>query len=281
MQKHKYFILILITLIVFDGFLWVRAFSAEGGLDSELYFFDVGQGDSALIITSSGARILIDGGKEGSGVLRELNKVLGKDKYIDLMVMSHGDFDHFGGFLDLLDSYDIGAFIGTGRSAVKDSYSALLSKLERKKIPYIVLMEGDSILFNEEIFFVLSPSLAEILSDSLNDTSLVMFFDGENFSALFTGDVSVATERRLVRDYNLQADILKVGHHGSKTSSDLSFLEELMPLASIISVGENNYGHPAVEVLDNLQSVSQIFRTDKEGSIKVSSELGNLVFEKF
>ncbi|MDP3881087.1 MAG: MBL fold metallo-hydrolase [bacterium] len=280
LKKHKFFILILVALFLLDGFLWIKIFTASDKFGSEIYFFDVGQGDSALVLTETGNRVLIDGGREGSGVLEELNKVLGKDRYIDLVVMTHGDFDHYGGFLDILDSYEVGAFVSSGRAEGKDSYHLVIDKLAQKDVKYISLAEGDSILFGREIFSILSPSSAEILSEDLNDTSLVMLFENDAFSVLFTGDAGAATEQRLAREYDLSADVLKVGHHGSKTSSDLGFLQELLPLASVISVGENSYGHPNEEVMANLLSVSQVFRTDEEGSIKVFSEEGNLLFEK-
>ena len=120
---------------------------------------------------------------------------------------------------------------------------------------------------------MLSPSQSNLLKRELNDTALVMLLKSSNLTALYTGDAGFNIENELMKKYDLNADILKVGHHGSKYASSMEFLNKVSPKISAIGVGKNSYGHPTKETLSRLADIgSQIFRTDKDGTIKVAVE---------
>lgn len=276
MRENRFFWILILVLICADLFVWVKIFSFGGG-EEEIYFLDIGQGDGSLIVLDSGEKILVDGGKFSGPVLSQLEKVLGQgDRYIDLLIMSHADEDHFGGLVRVLERYEIGAFIGNGRISETETYKKLRELLRKKKIAYLRISEGDRIRILDSSLTFLSPSIEELLSDELNDSSLVFIFENPSFRVLYTGDAQIVTEHRILEDYDLNVDVLAVGHHGSKTSSAEDFLAEALPNFSIISVGENNYGHPNEEVLERLERYSKVFRTDENGLMKLRARNGKL-----
>jgi competence protein ComEC len=238
---------------------------------------NVGQGDSQLLIFRDGMKLLIDGGP-GRAVLDELNSVLpAADRYIDLVLMTHPQLDHMEGLVSVLKSYDVGAFLGTGRKTELGAYGELIKIIKEKNIPYIFLEEGDSIRYGDILMDVLSPSPELIGSPELNDGSLVLMINDSGIKSLFTGDIGENIETKLVKQSNLDADILKVGHHGSRFSSSKKFLAEVTPAVSIIEVGKNRYGHPTRETLERLASVgSRVFRTDLQNTIRLSLKNGEI-----
>lgn len=270
MLNRNHIILFFIFLVIFDFFVWQSVFAEKQNENLELYFLDVGQGDGELVILPGGIKILIDGGPSGK-ILSEISPVLKPmDKYIDLVVMSHPQYDHFAGLIDVLKRYQIGAFIYSGRRGEIAAFSDLEKTLKDKNIPIIVLGERDKIKYQENIFNILSPSKEFLLSKELNDTTLVMELISDNFRALFTGDIGFNVENYLAEKYDVNTDVLKVGHHGSKYSSGNIFLKESSPKISIIEVGKNSYGHPTKDVLNKLANIdSQIFRTDQDGTVKL------------
>lgn len=266
---------------VFDAVLWHLVLSnASSGAYLELDFLNVGQGDSALIQIPSGRepiQILVDGGPDGS-VLRELGTVLRPDdRYIDLMLMTHPELDHFGGFPEVLDRYEIGAFLGTGRRREAGAYQEFAAVLGARRIPYVPIAEGDTIRIGSVELDVLGPSPAERLSGELNDSSIVFMLRDGSFRALYTGDIGGDVERRLARDYDLRAHVLKVPHHGSRFSSTEPFAGEVRPAIAVIGVGKNRYGHPTPDALERLENAgAQIFRTDEDGTVRVVLRSGKL-----
>lgn len=271
---------VFIALIAIDIAVWSVVFSfSKESAQTALYFLNIGQGDSQLIQLKTGEQILVDAGPSGSTLLKNLSQILPpQDRYIDILFMTHPQLDHFGGFIDVLKNYEVGAFIGNGRKADVAAYPELHALLERKKIPYIQLAEGDVVTIGDSQLIVLSPSQSELLSGELNDTSLVFMFASPEFKALYTADIGTNVEARLSKKYNLDADILKVGHHGSRFSSGESFLEAVSPEIAVIGVGKNTYGHPSKQTLDKLgKFTSQVYRTDKDGIIKIEVKDGSLV----
>jgi competence protein ComEC len=146
----------------------------------------------------------------------------------------------------------------------------------------MTLGEGDTIAIGAYVLAILSPGPRERVSTKTNDTSLVIMFVAPHLKALYTGDIGFEVEERLVRQYNLDADILKVPHHGSKYSSGEGFLAAVSPLFSVIGVGRNSYGHPTPAALSRISAVaSQIFRTDTEGVLKIPLTTESLtIFKK-
>lgn len=236
-----------------------------------LYFLNVGQGDSLFIELPGGVQVLIDGGPDGRKLLTELSHILPpQDRYIDLVIMTHPQLDHFGGFVGLLSAYRIGAFIGTQRKANIAAYAALSERLKENSIPYLQLLAGDRIRIGDAQLVVLSPSPTQVLDKELNDTSLVVQLQSKEIKALYTGDIGGTLEEKLAQRYDVRSDVFKVSHHGSRFSSNAAFLREVAPAIAVIGVGKNSYGHPTNAALQRLRDAgAQIFRTDEQGSIKI------------
>jgi len=275
MLNRNHLILFLIFLVVFDFLVWKSIILNKPNSDTELYFLDVGQGDSELVILPGGVKILIDAGPNNK-IVSELESVLrSTDRYIDLLVLSHPETDHFNGFIDVLKRYQVGAFIYNGRAGAAQSWKELAKIVEENKVPVFVLGQGDKIKNQDDFFEILLPNADFLRSKELNDTSLIMKLinnDEQNqIKILFTGDIGEKNEKYLINNFDIRADILKVGHHGSKYSSGDYFLKAVNPKISAIEVGKNSYGHPTKEVLERLASVgSQIFRTDQNSIIKLA-----------
>ncbi|MEK7555084.1 MAG: MBL fold metallo-hydrolase [Patescibacteria group bacterium] len=272
---------VILILTVFDILTWNILFRAiRKGAETELYFLNVGQGDSSLIVLPGSVQILVDGGPPNGQLLSELHDVLGReDHYIDLLIMTHPQLDHFGGFIALLDSVNVGAFITNGRAGDTGSYAVLRNKLAAKRIPYITLREGDYLRYGASKMKFLAPSPLELMNEELNDTCLVFQLFADGMSALYTGDIGSAVEKRLASK-NIKSSILKVSHHGSRFSSTAEFLRSVDPLIATIGVGKNRYGHPTPAAIGRLEDVgAKVFRTDRNGTIRISRK--NLEMEVF
>lgn len=275
-------IIVLIFLVIFDFFVWYLVLAGEPNKNLEVYFLDVGQGDSELAILPGGVKVLIDAGPDKS-VLNELNSILPPtDRYIDLVMISHPQADHFNGFIDVFKRYQIGAVVYNGRDGTAKSWQELKNIVEENKIPAIVLAEGDKINYLESKFNILLPNENFINSKELNDTVLAALLESQGAKVLFTGDIGKNIEDYLVDKFDLKIDVLKVAHHGSKYSSSKRFLLEISPKISVIEVGKNSYGHPTKTALNNLALAgSQIFRTDQDGTIKLEASDGKInIFKK-
>lgn len=266
----------VLDIIVF----WQITGSAAAEDKLSLYFLPVGQGDSELAILPSGVKILIDGGPADSLVLGNLDKILSpRDRYIDLVALSHAQLDHFGGLIEILKRYRVGAFLWNGIPGETKAAENLMQVIKERNVPLVVLAAGDRVKNGESEVNVLWPYPArEGAKINLNESALVLALESKNERALFTGDIGEKTERRIITDMTDKTDridILKVGHHGSKFSSSANFLEATQPKVAVIEVGKNSYGHPTQDVLNRLAEIgARIFRTDKDGLIKLES-VGN------
>lgn len=236
--------------------------------DASVTFLDVGQGDSSVIILPFGKTILIDtGGLYLSGYNISKNKTvpylnsLGISK-IDLLILTHGDYDHIGDTINLLNEIKVYEVLFNNDS-FNDTENKIIKVLDKKNVRY----SKNSEYFRKiKYLYFLNTKMY----DNENDNSTVVYFTYENFSFLFTGDASKKREEDIMENYNIKdVSFLKVGHHGSKTSTGSRFIKKINPKYSIISVGENNrYGHPNKNTLKNLKDTT-IFRTDLNGSIKI------------
>ena len=268
-NRFKYFILLF--LIVFIDFMIPY-------LDSSLYvyYLDVGQGDSSLIITphlkeviliDTGGKLSFDTKLEGDksyvseGTL-SLLRSLGINK-IDYLILTHGDYDHMGDAIYLVNNIKINKVI-FNCGEYNDFEKELMEVLEQEKINYYTCINELDINKNK-IYFLNSD-----IYDNENDNSNVTYFNFYNNNFLFMGDAGIDKEKYILDNYNLEnIDFFKVGHHGSKTSSSKEFVNMINPKYSFVSVGRNNrYGHPNEEVLDILRD-SKIYRTDENGTIKL------------
>lgn len=269
--------LIIAVAVAADVLVWHQIILAGPPARSELHFLNVGQGDSELVVFPGNVKVLTDAGPDRS-VLGELQKILpAEDRYIDLAVISHPQLDHFNGFNDVLDRYQIGAVITNGRddAPTVGEWPVLLEKIKKGGVPLIIAGEGDSIRYRDNAIRILSPGRAFIESAELNDTGIVELVTTNFFTALLTADIGASVENSLVERFGtgrLRADVLKVAHHGSKYSSSDAFLKAVLPHVAVIEVGaKNRYGHPSLPALERLvnDTTARIFRTDQDGTISV------------
>lgn len=256
--------------IIYLSFLYFRC---DFDKNNYVYFIDVGQGDSALIVTKNNKSILIDtGGKVGSNYSLMKSNVIPFFKSIgirklDYLFITHGDYDHAGYGIDLVNNFNV-----KNRFTNKGKYNSLEKKLNIKSFNNSYIK-----IDNVEIY-----SLNSKLYNNENSDSLVLLVIIDNYKLLFMGDASINTEKDIMNNYDIgDVFILKVGHHGSKTSSSEEFINSVNPKYSIISVGKNNkFGHPNKEVLDNLSN-SKIYRTDIDGSIMFKIKKDKLRIETY
>ena len=259
------FIIVLTLIFCFDVFLWLEIFKEPR--NPELDFLNVGQGDAILLKFPFSGEILIDSG-DGQQIKTALSQVQTYfHRDIDVWILSHANIDHYGGFLKLLETNPPRIFIYNGFDSQGESFQALKKSLQEKGIPIVILAAGDKIKIGDSHFDILWPINPSPKND-LNDNSLVLRLMSRNHSVLFVGDISSKTLASLD---NIQSEILKVSHHGSKTGTNNQVLEVVKPRIALIGVGLNNrYGHPSPEVIDLLQKIgSQILRTDFNRTIKI------------
>jgi competence protein ComEC len=227
-----------------------------------LIMCDVGQGD-AFIITHSFTQVLIDGGPANGMVLACLSRYVPFwDRTLELVVMSHGDSDHAGGLVEVLRRYQVRTFLASHEA--RDVWEVL----EQVGIPAHIVHQDMRFALGEIDFEVWWPPEKGLGLDNLNDDSLVMLMKIEGRSALFTGDISATIERNIMNQKRLERiEVLKIGHHGSKTSTTEPFLDYLKPSIALIGVGKNRYGHPHEVVMERLKRYGiQVFRSDEQGT---------------
>ena len=236
-----------------------------------LYFLNIGQGDSELIVLPGGQKILIDGGPDGKKLLENLAEILPpQDRYIDILLMTHPQLDHFAGFIEVLKKYEVGMFIGSQRKGEIAAYGELHRELEKQAVPYLQLLAGDALRISDTTLHLLGPRPADALSGELNDTCEVVLLESPHLTALYTGDIDAKIEDRIAGEIDQPIDVLKVAHHGSRFSSSETFLKILKPSVAVIEVGKNTYGHPTKQALARLtQYAARVLRTDQQGVIKI------------
>lgn len=256
----KTIIILLIIIIIFNVLNLLPK-------DLRIYFIDVGQGDSTLILTPKGNSILIDGGGSETGSFDVGEKILlpylldrGVTK-IDYMMISHFDSDHVGGLFSILENLRVEHVLISKQGKESENYKHFLEISKRKKIKVIYAEAGDRINIEKNMFFeILFPTRNLISENILNNNSIVARLVYKNFKILFTGDIEEIAEKELIKLYSktnkLRADILKVAHHGSKSSTIDSFLKLVNPRISLIGVGATNtFGHPNIGVLERLEQI--------------------------
>lgn len=285
-KKHLKIAVTCILIIVLTSNLVIKL-----NKDLKIYFIDVGQGDSCLIVTPTNKKILIDGGGSEFGSFDVGEKTLlpylldRKIKKLDYVLISHFDSDHVGGILTLMEKIKIEKIIICKQGEVSENYKKFLNILKSKKIKVQIVKTKDKISIDKDTFFYILHPANELIKDNiLNNNSIVTKFYYRNFSILFTGDIEEIAEKELIKKYKsssiLKSTVLKVGHHGSKTSSTKELLEKVKPKIALIGVGENNnFGHPNSEVLNRLNSLNcKIYRTDLNGEIVLTVDKNSKVY---
>lgn len=271
-SKNKKIIqFILGTLICFNVLVWVAVYDLSQPRFLEVIFFDVGQGDAIWIISPQRHQILIDGGP-GSVILEKIKKEMPfYDRTIDLVILTHPESDHILGLIEVLRSYKIKNILWTGVEKETELFGKWQEAIgEEGAAEIIIAQAGQKIRITAGVFEILNPTenLQGQKPKDTNNTSIVLqLIFGEN-EILLTGDIYQEKEIELVEKFDLASDILKISHHGSKTSSSEEFLKEVSPDIAVISCGKDNrYGHPHPEVLERLENI-KILRTDLDGDIK-------------
>jgi beta-lactamase superfamily II metal-dependent hydrolase len=244
-----------------------------------VHFLDVGQGDSALIVTPTGRTMLVDAGPPVSSG-RLVAGLLARGVHrLNLAVMTHADSDHIGGYQDILDNFEVMRFADPGYPHTTRMYAALLERLERDGIPVYQLRTGDTIRLDEDVEArVLFPPEGLLLGtrSDTNTNSTILLVEYGDVQILMMGDAEDETESYLLAHGLLEdVEVLKVAHHGSAHSTSSPFLEATLPDWAIISCGAGNrFGHPAPEALERLESVPGlvILRTDLVGDVTVTTD---------
>lgn len=259
-QNKKYFYLNIILLII----IYISPYLNS---NFEVVMFEVGEADCHLIkYPYNKNTILIDTGKNEYKIKNEVIPYLKSIgiKKIDYLIITHGDEDHIGGSITLINNFQVKNVV-LNKGTFTDLEKELIKNLNKKKIPYQININKIN-LSNHTIYLLNNTKY-----NNENDNSIITYFTYQKYKFLYMGDASITTEDNLLENYNLNnISILKVGHHGSNTSSSKDFISQINPSISLISVGENNiYHHPNKEVINNL-SKSRIYRTDINNMVKLT-----------
>lgn len=269
-NKCKIIICLLIVLILTNFIIYIFPQKLR------IFFIDVGQGDSTLIITPDKKTVLIDGGGSDSFDVGE--KVLlpylldRRILKIDYVLISHFDTDHCGGILTIMEKVKVKNIIISEQAEHSENYERFKKLMIHKKIRLIEVKKGDKIKIGRySEFKILFPTSRLLSENPLNNNSIVAQFNYNNFKMLFTGDIEKLAEQQILKTEKaeIRADILKVAHHGSKTSSIPEFIKAVRPKIALIGVGKNNtFGHPNQQTIKNLENIKcRIYRTDLQGEI--------------
>jgi competence protein ComEC len=269
MKKSNWSRLLQIAVLLF---LAVSSVTASENLTT--HFIDVGQGDSILLQFNE-KNVLIDGGTQEMGPRVETYLRSQGVSSLDLLVSTHPHEDHIGGLITILKDLPVKQVLDSGQPHSSQVYEKFLTLIDQKNILYNVAQRGQKITLDKDLMIdVLSPP-PTLFSGDLNQNSIVLKVTYGKVSFLLMGDAGTEAESSIISSgYDLESDILKVGHHGSSSSSSTAFLNDAKPAISIIEVGAgNDYGHPTQKTLNALQSIgSKIYRTDTDGNIIISTD---------
>jgi competence protein ComEC len=271
-KKKAALIVLSVTLLI----IIVQVFYPADNL--KVNFINVGQGDCILIEAPNKINILIDGGGTpqsdfdvGSKIVIPYLRRKGINE-IDLLILTHPHLDHLEGLLPVLKEFKVDMVLDSGLNCDSSEYKEFISLIIKKGIPYHKAKAGDNFIFSNNLeIFLLNPLYdSDFYCESdFNNASIVVKLFYKNADFLFTGDIEEAAEKKLSVWQNiLQSDILKVGHHGSETSTNIEFLDKVDPSIAVITVGKNHFGHPSQKIIERLEDKNiHIYRTDEDGTI--------------
>lgn len=270
----------LITTSLFSCSNKEKPFTNTNNL--KVYYFDVGQGDSILIQVNN-KNLLIDGGPKDaeSRLIKDL-KDFGVKK-LDYVITTHPHEDHIGGMGQVIKNFDIGKFYAPKVTSNTKTFEYMVNQLNNKNLKINIIKPGmgsDIDLGKNTKVEIFSPNSSSY--DNLNNYSPIIKISYKETSFLFTGDAEKLSEKEVLeKGYAIQSDVLKIGHHGSSSSTSKEFLNKVNPKMAVISVGKNNdYGHPHKETISSLKNKGiKYFRTDEEGTITLESD-GKTVTKK-
>ncbi|RCW62980.1 ComEC/Rec2 family competence protein [Saliterribacillus persicus] len=235
-------------------------------------FIDIGQGDSILIETPNKEHILIDGGPPDKGkmLLHFLEKR--NVEKLDTMIATHPDFDHIGGLIDVIDTLPVEKIMEIDIPHFTKTYLSYKSKRLMKRIPVSNPRMNQAIKLDDGISLTFLNTVEKTRSMNENSIAILLSYGAIDF--LLTADITRQEEQRLLKNHQIEAEILKVAHHGSKTSTSYQFLEKVNPSVAVISYEVNNpFGHPVASTITNLiKSGSTVYSTAKVGTITVQTD---------
>jgi beta-lactamase superfamily II metal-dependent hydrolase len=236
-----------------------------------VHFLDVGQGDS-ILIEYENKTMLVNAGESDQGEIISNYLQSQGISTLDYLVATHPHSDHIGGMNDVLNHFKVKRFVDSGYPHTSKTYENMLGTIDRKNVSFETPKRGDKINFASGVDVkVLNPDTTYY---DVNQNSVVLKLTDKNVSFLLMGDTGLEAENDIMKEgYNVDADILKVGHHGSRTASGASFISAVSPETSVIEVGAGNeYGHPHTETLERLGKASKVYRTDLDGTITITTD---------
>jgi len=286
-RKKQIGYLIVLSILLMGAFIFYLSLKQEGEFGFlKVVYLDIGQGDAIYIEAPNKKQVLIDTGPSPA-TLAKLSKVMPfADRSLDLVILTHRDQDHIGGASLLFETYEIDNILMTDQSSETSLSLELDRKIERSNLNKIIAHRGQRFILDADrkIYLdILFPN-RNISDFESNETSIVSKLSYGQKSFLFVGDSTIYNESLIIwneQDKTIDSDVLLLGHHGSKTSSSLFWLEKVSPDLAIISAGKNNrFGHPAEEILDRLsKSKTPKLITFEEGNITLLSD-GQNIFRK-
>lgn len=281
-RKNYSLLLSVLVLLVINIYLLHLDFtSSKKGF--RFAMLDIGQGDALFIESPTGTQVLVDAGP-AKKILGPLRKMMSPfDRTIDAIIITNPDADHIGGFADVLKNYKVGLVLEPGTQNDSQTFQDLKKTIEHKKILDILAKRGMNLDLGGGTFLEILFPDRDVSNFISNDGSVVARLAYGDTSVILTGDATIETEKIILQNSKpgeLASDVLKVGHHGSHTSTSPEFVKAVSPNFALISDGKDNkYGHPHESVLETLTEQGvQILRTDLLGTIIMQSDGQNVSF---
>lgn len=282
--RSKAHVLLLVVCVLVVMNIYLFQFHSKGQSHTLTFaMLDIGQGDALFIESPTGTQILFDAGPPKK-ILGQLAKVMSPfDRHIDAIVITNPDADHIGGFHDVLKTYKVGQVFEPGTVNDSKTYQNLEAEIKQKNITSTLVKKGMRLDIGGGAFIdILFPD-RDVSDWSRNDGSVMAKLTYGESSVMLTGDATTVSEKFMLyanKDEDLHSDVLKVGHHGSRSSTSYEFLKAVKPAYALISDGKDNtYGHPHQETLKALEEFSvKVFRTDTDGTIIMKSDGKNETF---
>ena len=280
MKKVLYLVLFIVSAVLFEfaGTYAYEYYDIDIDQKLKVHYIDVWQGDSTFIELPNGKTILIDAGEAeyGDRVISYIKKL--KYSKIDYLFATHPHSDHIGGLKKVINSFEIGSIYMPDVTNNTNLYYDLLKAIEAKNKKVRLATAGKNVILDDNINLKIVAPINNYYED-LNNYSVVLRLTYDEKSFLFMADAEYDSEMELLKsNFDIKADVLKVGHHGSTSSTNYNFLKKVSPKIAVISVGENNdYGHPKEKILEKLKNQNvKIYRTDLNGNIVITTDGKNM-----